>query len=75
MNRYSTISVPEEVKARLEESKGDMEWGEYLLELVEEAENAKRQRAYRELRKLLSDEDIENIRESSRKFREEFKLR
>ncbi len=75
MSKYSTISVPEEVKARLEESKGDLEWGEYLLKIVEAAEEAKRQQAYKRLRELLTDEDLENIRESSRIFREEFKLR
>lgn len=75
MSKYSTISVPEEIKARLEESKGDLEWGEYLLRIVEAAEEAKRQQAYRKLRELLTDEDLENIRTSSKKFREEFKLR
>ncbi len=52
-----------------------MEWGEYLLKIVEAAEEAKRQQAYKRLRELLTDEDLENIRESSRIFREEFKLR
>ncbi len=75
MNRYSTISVPEDVKTRLEESKGDREWGEYLLDLVEEIEERRRLEAFRKLRELLTKEDYENMRESSRSFREEFKLR
>jgi len=59
----------------LEESKGDREWGEYLLDLVEEIEEMRRREAFRKLRELLTKEDYENMRESSRKFREEFKLR
>jgi hypothetical protein len=34
MSKYSTISVPEEVKQTLEKNKGDKEWGEYLLEYL-----------------------------------------
>jgi len=59
----------------LEESKGDREWGEYLLDLVEEIEKMRRLEAFRKLRELLTKEDFENMRESSRRFREEFKLR
>ena len=75
MSRYSTISVPEEIKSKLEESKGEMEWGEYLLWLMDSVEEAKRQRAYSRIKELLTEEDFENIRKSSETFREEFKLR
>jgi hypothetical protein len=33
LRRYSTISVPEEVKRILERAKGEREWGPFLLEL------------------------------------------
>lgn len=72
MVRLTTISVPEAVKSRLEKLKGNREWGEYLIWLVETVEEAKRQRSYKKLRDLLNDEDIENIRDSSKRFREEF---
>ena len=70
-----TISVPVEVKKRLEELKGDKDWGEFLLETCSEGQRAKSKKALAELRKLLSDEDLEAIRESSKEFRENFKLR
>lgn len=72
MGRLITISIPEEVKSRLEKIKGDREWGDFLLCLMETAEEAKRQRSYKKLRELLTDEDIENIRDSSKRFRKEF---
>lgn len=64
MGRLTKIPVPEEIKSRLEKIKGNREWGEFLIWLMETAEDAKRQRAYKKLRGLLTDEDIENIRDS-----------
>jgi len=75
MSRYSTISVPEEVKAALEKRKGDKDWGQYLLELYEAAEEEKRRRALEKMRDMLTEEDYENMRRSSEEFRERFKLR
>ena len=75
MNRYSTISVTEETKRSLEEVKGDMEWSAFLLELLKEAEEARRIRAFNKLRALITEEEIESIKESSREFREGFRLR
>lgn len=75
MSRYSTISVTEETKRSLEEVKGDMEWSAFLLELLKEAEEAKRIRAFNKLRALITEEEIESIKESSREFREGFRLR
>ena len=75
MSRYSTISVPEEVKAALEKRKGDKDWGQYLLELYEAAEEEKRRRAFEKMRGMLTEEDYENMRRSSEEFRERFKLR
>ena len=75
LSKYATISVPVEVKKRLEELKGDKDWGEFLLETCSEGQQAKSKKALKELRQLLSDEDLEAIRESSKEFRENFKLR
>ena len=75
LSKYATISVPVEVKKRLEELKGDKNWGEFLLETCSEGQRAKSIRALKELRKLLSDKELEAIHESSREFRENFKLR
>ena len=75
MSRYSTISVPEEVKAALEKRKGDKDWGQYLLELYEAAEEEKRRRALEKMREILTEEDYDNMRRSSEEFRERFKLR
>jgi hypothetical protein len=75
LSRYSTISVTEETKRSLEEVKGDMEWSAFLLELLKEAEEARRIRAFNKLRALITEEEIESIKESSREFREGFRLR
>ena len=75
MSKYATISVPVEVKKRLEEMKGDKEWGEFLLDSCTEGQRFKGKKAFEELRKLLTDEDLEARRISSKEFRENFKLR
>ena len=75
MSKYATISVPVEVKELLEELKGEKEWGEFLLETCDEGLRFKSNRALEELRKLLVKEDLDALRESSREFREIFKLR
>jgi hypothetical protein len=75
MGKYSTISVPIEIKKRLEQAKGEKEWGEFLLEMCTEGQNQKGKKAFEELRELLSKEDLKAIRESSKEFRENFKLR
>ena len=75
MSKYATISVPVEVKSRLEKAKGDLEWGEFLLEMCTEGQRLKGKKAFEELRQLLSKEDLKAIRESSKEFRENFKLR
>ena len=75
MSKYATISVPIEVKRRLEEAKGQKEWGDFLLEMCTEGQRLKGKKAFEELRKLLSKEDLKAIRESSKEFRENFKLR
>lgn len=75
MSKYSTISIPIEIKKRLEQAKGEKEWGEFLLEMCTEGQNQKGKKAFEELRELLSKEDLKAIRESSKEFRENFKLR
>jgi hypothetical protein len=75
MSKYATISVPLEVKKRLEEAKGEKEWGEFLLEIYAEGQRLKGKKAFEELRQLLSKEDLKAIRESSKEFRENFKLK
>lgn len=75
MKRYSTISVPEEVKKTLEQAKGEKEWGDFLLDLHTKATTAKRIKAFEELVGRLSNADLESITRSSREFREGLKLR
>jgi hypothetical protein len=75
LSKYATISVPVEVKKRLEELKGEKEWGEFLLETCNEGQRLKSKKALEELRKLLTEEDLKAMRESSKEFRENFKLR
>ena len=75
MRKYATISVPVEVKKRSEEMKGNKEWGEFLLDSCTEGQRLKGKKAFEELRKLLTDEDLKAIRKSSKEFRENFKIR
>lgn len=75
MSRYATISVLREVKELLEKEKGNRDWSEFLLELYREAKMSRARAAFEELRRLLSDEDLENIAKASREFREGFRLR
>jgi hypothetical protein len=75
MRKYTTISVPVEVKKHLEMFKGRKTWGEFLLEMQIERQPLKGKEAFEELRQLLSKEDLKNIRESSREFRKNFALR
>lgn len=75
VTRYVTISVPVEVKRLLERDKGDETWGSYLLKLYRQAKIARRERAFRELLELLSEEDLRRIEEESMEFRESFRLR
>ena len=73
--RYATISVPVEVKKRLEKAKGKKDWGAFLLEMCTETQRLKSKKAFDELTKLLTEEDLNAIEGSSREFREKFALR
>jgi predicted CopG family antitoxin len=75
LSKYATISVPVEVKKQLEEMKGEKDWGEFLIETCTEGQKVKGKKALEELRKILTKEDLENIRQSSKEFRENFKFR
>ena len=75
MRKYATISIRREVKELLEKEKGDRDWSEYLIELYKEAKTSRTRKAFEELKKLLTDEDLKNILESSKEFRKRFKLR
>jgi predicted CopG family antitoxin len=75
LSKYSTISVPEEVKKVLERAKGEKEWGGFLLDLYTEADRDRRIKAFEKLMETLSDEDLESVLNSSREFRESLKFR
>jgi hypothetical protein len=75
MKDYSTISVPREVKAELDTMRKEREWGEFLLELAKESKRLRSLRAFAKLSEMVSDEELDRIRDSSEKFREDFMLR
>jgi predicted CopG family antitoxin len=75
LSKYSTISVPEEVKKVLERAKGEKDWGSFLLDLYTEADRDRRIKAFEKLMETLSDEDLESVLNSSREFRESLKFR
>ncbi|HLC00837.1 MAG TPA: antitoxin VapB family protein [Candidatus Bathyarchaeia archaeon] len=72
MRKYATISVPVDVKKRLEKAKGDKEWGDFLLELYTERRLLKSKKAFEEAASLLTAEDLKSMTESSEEFREKF---
>ena len=75
MKDYSTISVPREVKAELDRMRRDREWGEFLLELGKESRRLKSMVAFSKLSAMVSEEELDRMRESSDRFREDFMLR
>jgi hypothetical protein len=75
LGKFATISVPVEVKKSLKKMKGNKTWGTFLLEKCSEYEYFRGKKAFKELRQLLSQEDLNNIRKSSKEFREKFALR
>ena len=72
---YSTISIPKDVKKRLEKAKGKKEWGEFIVELYNEAQYQKSKKAFDELANLLTDDDLKAMKRSSKEFREKFAFR
>jgi hypothetical protein len=75
LSKYATISVPIEVKKRLEKAKGKKEWGKFLLEMCTEGQRLKSKKAFEELTQTLSEDDLKAMADSSREFREKFTFR
>ena len=75
LSKYVTISVPVNVKKRLEKLKGDMDWGEFLLKLCDEYERFSREKAFLELVELLDEKDLGRIEKASKEFRKNFRLK
>ena len=75
LGKYSTISVPINVKKLLEKAKGRDEWGDFLLNLYAEVKRLKSKKAFEELANTLTDEDLKAIIESNKEFRERFAFR
>ena len=73
MMTYTTIPVKREVKKRLEHLKGDKDWSDFLNELVEEVEEIRREKAFKELREEVLPY-LDEVEESRRRFRREFSL-
>ena len=73
--KYSTISVPTDVKKRLEKAKGEEEWGNFLLNLYDESTKLRAETAFLKLTKTITDEDLKTLIESSKEFREKFTFR
>jgi predicted CopG family antitoxin len=70
--KFTTISISEETKKKLESEKGDMSWDDFLLLLINEYRKIKAEKGIAELRNLLTNEDIEKIEESHKKMHEIF---
>lgn len=75
MKKYATISVPLDVKNRLQSQKGKKEWGEFLLEMCNTGQQAKSKKAFDELTQIVNEEDLKTIAKSSKDFREKFTFR
>jgi hypothetical protein len=75
MGKYTTISVPIEVKKALEKAKGKDEWGTFLLNLYDEVKRLKSKKAFEQLASTLTEEDLKVILKSKEEFRERFAFR
>ncbi len=74
MTTYKTISVPAEVKKKLEEAKDGKEWGDFLEDLYDEAKEKKGKRAFDDLVEELSEDELDKVLESSEEFRKGFEI-
>jgi predicted CopG family antitoxin len=75
MTKYSTISIPEDIKKKLEKVKGEKEWGQFIIDLYDEAQSLKRKKAFEELACMLTKEDLKAMTQSNKEFREKFAFR
>lgn len=74
--KYVTISVPKDIKERLEEDKSPEEdWGEYLARIYDEWRGFKGMKAFEKLEECLDEEDWDAIERSHKAFKDEFKFR
>ena len=70
-----TISVPKQIKELLEKGKGNLDWGDYLSLLYKEYDRSRRVNSFNRLKNLLSEKEVERIKEEAREFRRQFRLR
>jgi len=75
LTKYATISVPIDIKNRLEKAKGKKEWGEFIISLYTETQKLRSKKAFTELTEILTQEDLKAITESSKEFKENFAFR
>jgi predicted CopG family antitoxin len=68
--KFTTISISEETKKKLESEKGDMSWDDFLLLLINDYHKKKAEKGISELRNLLTSEDIEKIEKSYKEMHE-----
>jgi hypothetical protein len=73
--KYTTIYVPIEVKNRLQRVKVNRTWSDFLSEKCSEYQKLRGKEAFGQLSRLLSKDDLEAIRKSSKEFREKFPFR
>ena len=62
--KYTTIPVLVEVKERLNSLRGDLDWNEFLISLVEENIRLKRMLAARRIQERFNEKVERNVRES-----------
>lgn len=75
LTKYATISVPIDIKKRLEKAKGKKEWGEFIISLYTETQKLRSKKAFTELTEILTQEDLKAMTESSKEFKENFAFR
>jgi hypothetical protein len=75
LTKYATISVPIDIKNRLEKAKGKKEWGEFIISLYTETQKLRSEKAFTELTEILTQEDLKAMTESSKEFKENFAFR
>ncbi len=73
--KLSSIPVKKSTKRLLESAKDSKSWDDLLFQLYEEWRSKRGANAVGRLRKLLGEEEVNSMLESSRRFRKELKLR
>ncbi len=75
MSEESTsITLRKSTKSHLQSLKGKKNWSTFLEEVYMEKKNKRDKNSMAKLRELLSDDDLDKIATSSKKFRKEFRL-